>query len=306
MKKLKPILPGDTIAFVTPASPIPAERLEFMTNLLESEGYKIKVFPHALDSADYLAGTDQDRAADLMAAFEDPEVTAVMCTRGGYGCSRILPYLDLDKIASGNKALMGFSDITVLHVALNNRGLPTIHCPMAITLSYPREEIVYESFKRVLRGDLNIPVDAPKATTVVPGVTEGVVVGGCLVLLQDSIGTPEALDCEGKILAIEGVDDPAHRVDAIFTHLRNSGTIQKAAGLLIGEMTRADERHDASIGQRPWQDIVADRVGDLGIPTLINYPFGHFKTMMSLPFGINARLDATNGTFEYTETLFES
>ncbi|RYG24638.1 LD-carboxypeptidase, partial [bacterium] len=156
---LRTLRPGDTIALVSPASPLDADRLAPITDILEAEGYRLKIFPNALLREDYLAGTDDERAADLMAAYNDPEVAAVLCTRGGYGCARLFPHLDLDRMAASGKPLIGFSDITTLHLALNRRGLATLHAPMALTLSYPRPEWVYESFRGALRGDFSTPYD---------------------------------------------------------------------------------------------------------------------------------------------------
>jgi len=202
-------------------------------------------------------------------------------------------------MAATGKPLIGFSDITTLHLALNRRGLATIHGPMALTLFYDRPDWVYESFRQVLRGDYATPADAPPPTTLVSGVGEGEVTGGCLCLLTDSIGTPDALDTEGKILLIEDVDEAPHRIDAMLTHLRNLGALQKAAGIVIGEMTRTDEKIDEGIGGRPWREIVRERVADLGVPTLIDYPFGHAPGMLSLPLGLQATLDADAGTLTY-------
>jgi muramoyltetrapeptide carboxypeptidase len=301
--KPRALRPGDTVALVSPASPLTAERLEFVTGVLAEEGLRVKVMPHALDQADYLAGSDEARAQDLQAAFADPDVHAVLCTRGGYGCARLFPFLDLDAMANAGKLFLGFSDITTLHVALNRRGCPTVHAPMALTLSYPREPWVVESFRRVLRNDLTAPADAPRATTVVSGAVEGEVVGGCMCLLCDSIGTPEPLETEGRILLIEDVDEHPHRIDAMLTHLLNSGLAQRAAGFLIGEMTRTDERVDEGIGGRPWREIVRERLAPLGKPMVIDFPLGHARNMLTLPLGIRARLDADAGTLEYREPL---
>lgn len=301
---LKPnaLKPGDTIAIVSPASLMDEDRLTRGCALLEAQGYRIRLMPHVYDHWFYMAGRDQDRAADLMAAFADPEVQAVMCSRGGYGCARLFPYLDLDAMARSAKLFAGFSDITTLHLALNRRGLVTFHTPMPITISYEREPWVLESLFRLLRGDAAAPVGAKRAETLVPGVAEGVVTGGCLCLLCDSIGTLDALETEGKILVIEDVDENPHRVDAMFTHLLNTGLLQKCAGIAIGEMTNTDEKADPTMGGRPWLDIVEDRVKPLGIPAVTGFPFGHMKTMLSLPLNIRARLDADAGTLEYLES----
>jgi muramoyltetrapeptide carboxypeptidase len=303
--KPRPLQPGSTIALVTPASPLTEDKLSFVTNLLQEEGFRVVRGRHALDADDYLAGPDQSRAEDLMAAFDDPEIDAILTTRGGYGCARLFPYLDLARMAASRKLFMGFSDVTTLHLALNRRGLPTAHTPMALTLSYERQPWVYESFRRILRGDLNPPEEAPRGTTVVGGCATGTVVGGCMCLLCDSIGTPEALNAEGKILVIEDVDEAPHRIDAMLTHLLNSGIASSAAGFVIGEMTRTDEHVDSSIGGKPWKEIFLDRLGPLGLPMVFDYPFGHMKGMLSLPLGIQAELDADAGTLRYLEHLFE-
>lgn len=306
--RLRSLKPGDTVAFVTPASPIPGDKLAFMSKLLGGEGYKVKVFPHALDhDGGFFAGSDQTRAEELMAAFEDPEVGAVMCTRGGYGCARLFPYLDFDRILATRKMLIGFSDITVLHMSLNNRGMPSVHGPMAYTLNTPREDWVYESFTRVLRGDLTFPEPAPisRTITITEGVSEGEVVGGCLILLSDAVGTPEMVNTKGKILAIEGVDSAAHRNDAMLTQMLNAGVFEGVAGVLVGEMTRSDELADEGIGVRPWREYVLERLGNLGVPTVMDFPFGHTRNMLTLPFGVRARLDATAGTLTYLEPLCE-
>ncbi|MEZ0327055.1 MAG: LD-carboxypeptidase, partial [Fimbriimonas sp.] len=264
--KPRALRPGDTIAFVSPASPIASEKLGFATELLQGEGYKVRLMPHALEQADYLAGSDEQRAKDLQDAFDDPSVDAIYCTRGGYGCARLFPYLDLDRIASSGKLFLGFSDITTLHIALNRRGMPTLHAPMGITLSTPREEWVRRSFTGALRGDVAIPPEATRAQTIVGGTAEGVVVGGCMCLVCDTIGTPDEIETEGAILLLEDVDEAPHRVDAMLTHLLNSGLAQKASGFLIGEMTRTDEKIDEGIGGRSWREIVRDRLAPLGKP----------------------------------------
>lgn len=303
MIKPRALKPGDTLRIVSPSSPLPPEKLHFVTSLLEGEGYRVQLGNHTLDADAYLAGRDEDRAKDVQDAFDDPEVDAVYCSRGGYGCARLFPYLDLDRIASSGKMFLGFSDITTLHIALNNRGLATVHSPMGITLSVPREPWVIDSFLRTLTGDTAVPSDAPRGEALVPGVAEGAVVGGCLCLITDSIGTPNAIDVRDRILVIEDVDENPHRVDAMLTHLLNAGTLAGCRGIVVGEMTRTDEKVDEGIGGKPWLEIVRDRLGPLGIPLMTGYPFGHMKNMLTVPLGIRARMDAEAGTLTYLESL---
>jgi len=304
MRKPKPLRPGDTIRVVSPASPLSEASMTAMDELLKSEGYRVQYGKNVLVSEHYLAGSDAARAEDLMEAFCDPEVDAVLCSRGGYGSARLMPLLDLDAIAASDKLLLGYSDITTVHLALLRRGLACVYSPMSITFSVDRDEWVYDSFKSAIKGGNPIPEAAPKGDCLTPGIAEGEVTGGCMCLLTDSLATPDALDAKGKILLIEDVDENPHRIDAMLTHLLLSGILPSAAGVVIGEMTNTDERSDPVIGARPWRDIVRDRVQPLGIPAIIDFPFGHAKRgMLTLPLGLRARLDAAKGTLTYLETL---
>jgi muramoyltetrapeptide carboxypeptidase len=305
MPSVKPpaLKQGDQIRIVSPASPIERATVDVAVDLLEAEGYRVSFGQHCFDADAYLAGADAHRAQDLMSAFLDPEVAAIYCSRGGYGCARLMPHLNLDAMAASNKLFLGFSDVTTLHIALNQRGLPTVHAPMGITLSKQREPWVYESFRNVLKGWDPIPFDSAKGKTLVGGKAEGVVTGGCLCLLTDSIGTPDPIDFEGKLVIIEDVDENPHRVDAMLTHLLLTGDLAKASGLIFGEMTRTDEKQDEGIGGRPWREIVRDRVENLGVPTVLDFPFGHNANMLSLPLGIRAEFNADAGTLTYLESV---
>lgn len=269
--------------------------------MLASEGYRLTYSENAFKRFGYLSAPDETRAADLMQAFSDPEVDAVLCSRGGYGCARLLPYLDLDAMAGSGKLFAGFSDITTLHTALNRRGLVTLHSPMMITLDTEREPWVVESFLKALKGQDPLSVGYPTATRLVPGIAEGPTTGGCLCLINDSIGTPEAIDLTGKIVVIEDTDEPIHRVDALLTHLLNAGMLQRAAGIVFGEFTRSDDKRDVEGGDWTWREIVEDRVRPLGIPTMVGLPFGHAKQMLTVPFGVRARMDAGAGTLNLLE-----
>ena len=303
MIKPKALKPGDEIRVVTPASPIRHDQAVDGIALLESQGYKITYGEHIWAADGYLAGSDEARAADFQAAFDDPNVAAVMCSRGGYGCARLIEHLDLDRIAASGKAMCGFSDVTTLHLALNRRGLVTYHTPMLITLSVEREPWVIESLLNILKGEDPIPAAATKAETLHPGTASGVITGGCMCLVCDSLSTLDPIEAEGKLLLLEDVDENPHRVDALFTHLRNVGILQNAAGIVIGEMTGTDERADEKIGAWPWRKIVEDRLKGINVPAVVNFPFGHMKTMLSIPFGVEATLDADAGTLKITESI---
>lgn len=293
----KSALPGATISVVAPASAVRPEEIAPTLDSLRAEGYTIRDGAYLYDRLGFLAGRDEDRASDLMAAFLDPETDAVLCARGGYGCARLLPLLDLDAMATSGKALLGFSDITILHAALNRRGLASYHAPMPNTDFSKRPYWVWKSLTAALRGEDPIHPDAPAGATIVGGVAEGELVGGCLCLIADLIATAEELDFTGKIVLIEDVDEAPHRVDAMLTHLLNAGRLHSAAGIAMGEMTGTDVegKHDATIGPHPWREIVTERLSPLGIPFVTDLPFGHGALRMTLPLGRRVRLDADAG-----------
>ena len=222
MRKPKPLCPGSTIRLITPASPLSPDRVEKMVALLESEGYKTQIAPNAFAKLGMFAGSDEQRSKDLQDAFEDPEVDAVLCTRGGYGCSRIVGQLDMDRIAGSGKSLIGFSDITVLQLALMRRQVASIYAPMGATFSEPREPWVYESFKEAIKGGNPIPQSAPKGQCLVPGQAQGVLTGGCLILVCDSIATADRIDARERILLLEDVDSPTFSTQAFFRQQRGS------------------------------------------------------------------------------------
>lgn len=270
--------------------------------MLEEAGYVTSFGDHAFDADGVFAGRDQDRASDLMEAFLDPAVDAVVCTRGGYGCVRLFPYLDLDAIVASRKIFAGFSDITTLHLALDQLGYVSFHNPMLLSFHYEKPDWVRESFLKSLIGENSIVSDAPAGKTVVGGTAEGEIIGGCGCLLTDSLGTEFALDCTNRLVLIEDVNEQSYRVDAILTHLLRAANLNKAAGIIVGEMTGTDEKIDPEEPVWPWRKVVADRLGSLGIPLITDFPFGHNTAMLSIPLGVRARLDADAGTL----TLLES
>ncbi|MBS1723657.1 MAG: LD-carboxypeptidase [Armatimonadetes bacterium] len=301
MRKPRALMAGDQVRIVAPASPTTKESIEGGIAFLEGLGFKVALGESVFDRDGYLAGSDEDRAADLQQAFADPDVAAVVCARGGYGCARLLRHLDLDAMAASDKMFVGFSDITTLHLALNRRGLATYHAPMLLTFSVEREPWVYESFRRLLSGEDPIVDGAPRGKTLRQGVAEGPLTGGCLCLLTDSLATPDAVDCKGRIVLIEDVDENPHRVDAMLTHLENAGVLNEAAGIVVGEMTGTDERSDPKIGTWPWLRIVEDRLACWNVPIIVDYPIGHKKNMLSLPLGLRVRLNADAGTLTLLE-----
>lgn len=301
--KPRALRPGNTIAIVSPSSGVTTERIAPGIALLESQGYKVRLMPHADGKLGYLSGTAEERAADLQAAFDAPDIDAVMCSRGGYGSVHLLPLLDLDRIAASGKLFVGYSDITTLHLALNKRGMTTVHGSMVVTFEHDRPGYVAESWLNVLAGKDPIPANSPKGETVVPGVAEAELVGGNLTLICDAMGTDHSLDTEGKILLIEETEEDLYRIDARFTHMKNAGLFRNIEGLVIGDMTETDARSTANGDTQTWRELVRGIVEPLDVPTVFGFPFGHNEDPLSLPLNVKVRLNASEGSLSYPQAF---
>lgn len=303
MNKPPALKPGDRIAVVSPSSSTVPEKIANGIALLEGRGYEVVVGKHAYDVDAFLAGKDEDRAGDLMEAWFDPKIAGIIFSRGGYGMGRLLPILDLDAMAAAPKLLAGFSDASALHLALNRRGLATLHAPMLLSFAKERAQWVVDLWFQAMEGSapVSLPSEAQRGETVNGGLVEAEVTGGCLCLLADSLGTANPFVGRDKIVLIEDVDEHAYRVDAMLTHLLAAGALDGAAGIVVGEMTRTDEQADASIPTKPWREVVIERLSPLNVPMITGFPFGHGEHMASLPLGISARLDADRGDLTYTE-----
>jgi muramoyltetrapeptide carboxypeptidase len=303
--------PGATLGICAPASPI-FGRGEISRGLatLHRLGFRTKLGPHARGRHGYLAGADRDRAADLQGLFEDPEVDGIMCLRGGYGSVRILEHLDFGRIARHPKVFVGFSDITQLHLALRRRcDLVTFYGPMVISLSRPQpSEYTIKVLLKAITGEEPIGAippnpDDPWLETLVPGQAEGEIVGGCLSLIADAIGTPEEIDTRDKIVFLEDVGEEPHRLDAHFNQLLRAGKLRDAAGIVVSELSDcAPRQHKPSFPSNLSADeVLEELLIPLGKPCLYGLPLGHGTHLATVPLGVLARLDADAQMFEVLE-----
>ena len=297
---------GDCVAVVSPGGAPDPDALEAGVEVLRGRGLKVQVGPHALDRYGYLAGADRDRAADMMQAFLDPGVKAIFCARGGVGCARMLPYLDLPAIAARPKVFVGYSDVTILHLAIERAGgWPTFYGPMVATELGPGlcPECIELLWRLISRaepaGSVACPGVAAQHRCLVPGAAEGVLTGGTLCLLDSSIGTAYAMDAAGKILVLEDSHETPWRVDRMLTHLAHAGALDGVAGFAIGSLVSiVDEPEEPSLSV---EQSLLDHLQALGRPVLYGVPFGHIDAPLTLPLGCRARLDAVAGTIEVLE-----
>ncbi|WP_116800476.1 LD-carboxypeptidase [Pseudomonas syringae] len=287
--------PGDAVALVSPAGPVDPGKIQAAVAVLEGWGLRPRVYPHALGSYSFYSGTDEQRLADLNAALADPEIRAVLCTRGGYGVQRIVQQVDMDAVRRDPKLVTGFSDITALHGALwNHARLATIHGPVASQLE--RGGLFVSGMRHVLMSTepvlLKADAASPTARVRTAGSAQGLLLGGNLCILDTSVGTPFMPDLSGAILLIEEVNEPAYRVDRMLTHLGNCGILASLAGIAVGEFTPA-----ANTGRTiSPADVLLERLGSLGIPVLGGLPVGHGDLNQAVPLGTQAILDADAGT----------
>lgn len=294
------LLPGDTVAVVAPASPVRfPERLRAGLALLADWGLRSRVMPHVHDVHGFLAGTDEDRLADLHAAWADPAVRAVWCARGGYGCSRLSERLDGGVLRADPKLLVGFSDATALHLAFARLGLVSLHGPTGEWNPSRTAGPSAAALRRALTDPAPLGALAcPPLQTLVPGRAEGELVGGNLSLLAAAVGTSDEPDTAGRLLLLEDVGEPPYRVDRLLRQLSRAGIVERAAGLVFGAFARCEERHRPSF---TVEEVIAAFAADAGLPAVAGAPLGHGPGQLTVPLGVRASLDADAGTLAFLE-----
>lgn len=294
-KKLKP---GDTLGLIAPAGVVrDAGAIDRAVQAAQHMGYRVKLGNSARGHYGYLAGADAARAQDVNTMFADDEVDAVVCLRGGYGCMRMLDLLNYDMIAAHPKIFMGYSDVTALHLALNQRcGLVTFHGPMAAAdwADGPMDAFTQENMLRVLTsvqpvGELPNPPDDPRHT-VQSGSAEGLLAGGNLTLLAATLGTPWELDAKGKILFIEEVGEKTYAVDRLLTQLRLAGKFADCAGIVFGDFANCPVEYSAY--GLSLADVIRDVVVPCGKPIFTGLRCGHCTPKLTLPLGVKCAMDA--------------
>jgi muramoyltetrapeptide carboxypeptidase len=303
-----PLRPGDTIAIISTARAISVDELREGIALAKSWGLQVRLGAGIGRKHFQQAGTAEERAADLQAALDDPAVRAIWCARGGYGTVHLLDHLDLSTLRRDPKWIVGFSDITVLHNALHNIGIASLHAQMPFNIGAKTEES-RESLRRALFGEkygvasgewrVTSPVGLSLATrnsslaTPRKGQCEGVLIGGNLSLLYALRGTPYDIDPRGKILFIEDLDELLYHVDRMVQNLRLAGWFKELAGLIVGGMSDMRDKNPDDPFGRGAEQIIADALGDTGYPVCFGFPAGHIDDNRTLVFGAAARLTVT-------------
>ncbi len=303
-KKPARLHPGARIALIAPAGPVSEERYEKALANLSGQGYEVREGAALRRRLGYLAGEDAERLSDLHWAFTDPQIDAVWCIRGGYGTTRLLPYLNFRLIAQHPKPFIGYSDITALHIAIGQRtGLVTFHAPGGSsdfppeTLQHLRAVLVAPTTPYTLTA--NSQATDPAPLTIVGGKAQGPLLGGNLTLLAALAGTPFQPSFRGKIVFIEEVGEEPYCIDRMLTQLLQATDLRKAAGIALGTFIDCEpQTPEFSLSLAETLHLC---LGQLNIPIAYGLPFGHMPTQSTLPCGIRAELDADAKTLTLLE-----
>ncbi len=294
------LVPGDTVGVVAPASNIDEKALKLGVRNLQRLGYE-PVFLNSVMSRDiYFAGDAQRRTAELMAMFENEDVRAILCARGGYGSNHILPLLDIRKIRKSAKIFVGYSDITSLLTWFVDNGMVAFHGPMVTKdFAHPGgwDEDAWEA---VLEGQASVMEFGPNSAveTLIPGTAKGILYGGCLSLLVASLGTPYEIQTDGKLLFIEDIGAKPYQVDRMLMQLKLAGKLRKVRGIIFGEMLDCVQPGGQDYTLR---EIIVRLLGDLRIPVVFGFPSGHVRSgNVVLPFGVPAALEASRKRIRFS------
>jgi muramoyltetrapeptide carboxypeptidase len=264
---------GDTIGIVAPARKVNKSQVEKAIAVFREWGLNVTAGKYLLaDEHSYLAATDNHRLEDFQSFVDDKSIKAIISARGGYGSTRILDLIDFSNFLSAPKWIIGFSDITAIHLRLIKHQFLSVHGTMPILFAKAGSEPSIESLQNILfKG--NFLLSASGSSFNRPGSADGSIVGGNLSLIVDSLGTSSEIQTEGCILVIEEIDEYFYRFDRLMTQLRRAGKLQKLAGLVVGYTTDMKDS-ELAFGE-PVEEIIMNATRGYGYPVGFNFPTGH-------------------------------
>jgi len=294
--KPKALRPGDLIGVAAPAGPVEEERLRRGVAEIESLGFAVRVAEGTLSRRGFTAGAPAARLAALQGLFAEPDVRAIVCARGGAGLIQLMPRLDAATVRAQPKLLVGYSDVTLLHLLMAQAGVTSVHGPMAAR-ELADGEGAYDrpSLWHALTGEGEPYASGPDELVALrEGAAEGILRGGCLSLLAAAAGTPWALvtAAEPTILFVEDVDEKPYRVDRMLRQLRASGAFEGVRGVVFGDMKGCAPGIDEDYA---LEEVLLEALFGLDVPVALGLSSGHAAgPNVALPFGVRARL-ACNG-----------
>ena len=275
---------GATVGICAPARRVSEAEIRPAVETFESWGLRVRLGENLFGAQHQFSGADEQRAADLQELIGDDSVSAIIAARGGYGCARLLPLLDLSPLKKNPKWLVGYSDFTVFHLALYRLGVQSLHAAMPI--SFDDVEGV-KSLRAALFGE-SLSTTFPAHELNVRGTARGTLIGGNLSIIYSLQGTPYALLPDNAILFIEDLDEYLYHVDRMMVNLALCGQLSKIKGLLVGSMSGMKD-NSVPFGKNA-QEIIREHAEKLGIPVAFSFPAGHEKPNVALRFGAAVEL----------------
>lgn len=306
-KRLKP---GDQVGLIAPGSPVEPEKINEALKTLEAWELKPKLGKHVHRSLGYLAGTDAERLEDLHAMFTNPEISAIWCLRGGYGCTRLLPHIDFSVIRNNPKIFLGYSDITALHLAINQQcQLITYHGPVATSKPtlYSQQwlqKIIFDGQPQTIgrapehQNHSELKNDY-RGYAINSGVASGRLCGGNLSLLAALAGTPWSPSYRNKLVFIEDIGEEPYRIDRMLVQMFQATDLSEAAGIILGIFNDCGpDNPDRSLS---LEETLRQQLESLRIPVYYGFSFGHIDDQCTIPQGIMATFDTTDATLQLQE-----
>ncbi len=286
---------GDKVAIIATARKISNEEIQPAVALIESYGFSVVLGKYLFATHHQYAGTDEQRASDLQWALNDTSIKAIIIARGGYGSVRLLEYIDFTELKKHPKWIVGYSDVTVLHQAVHNLGIASLHATMP--LNFTKNTQATKSLFNALMGNL-IRINTEDNYSNISGVAKGLLVGGNLSLIYALSGTKFDIDTKDKILFIEDLDEYLYHLDRMMMQLKLSGKLKHLKALIVGGMTDMKD-NPIPFGKFP-EEIILDAVKEYNYPVCFDFPAGHIDNNMALFFGREVELNVLNNQAHLT------
>jgi muramoyltetrapeptide carboxypeptidase len=304
MVKPPSLKPGDRIAIVAPARKVLRNEMQSAIDTLSSWGLEVVLAKNLFSSAHaYLGGTDKERLEDLQECIDDPSIKAIIAGRGGYGSSRIVHKIDFSPMKKGAKWIIGFSDITAIHLKLLAEGFMSIHATMPILFSKPESRPSIESLKKILfETDFIFTFDSAPSNKF--GKGSGKMIGGNLSLIADSLGSVSSPDTKGAVLVIEEIDEYIYRLDRMITQLKSAGKLDSLSALIVGHIT--DLKESESPFAETVEEIVLNAVGEFLYPVIFKFPSGHENPNLAWIHGQEVSVTCDNNCVKISQIKIQS
>jgi len=283
---------NDKVCLLSTARKVSEMELKPAIEILKSWGVEVILGKKLFEVENQFAGTDEMRLSDLQNAMNDPEIKAIFCARGGYGTPRIIDSLNWNQFKKYPKWIVGFSDVTALLNAAQNEGVCSLHAAMLLFFDKPEYQLSISTLKQTLFGK-NVTISSSPNTLNKKGIAKGILVGGNLSLIVNSIGTPTAFQPEGKILFLEDIDEYLYHIDRMILHLKRAGLFSKLAGLVIGHFSDMKD-NTIPFGETAYQ-IIARNVAEFDFPVAFGFQIGHDVQNMPVVVGAHYILDVNEG-----------